>query len=79
MGMGACELKESLHSFGIGIVCTVVLMGIGAGMILITWSASGGILNSAPNRTDRLMMERSALLAAATVRTQVGPDKKIAE
>ena len=61
--MSACTLKERLHSFAIGIVVAVLIIWIGWGMMLITWAASGSALNSAPNRTDRLMTERSALLA----------------
>lgn len=65
--MSTCTLKERLHSFALGIVFAVLMLGIGGGMVLITWAASGSVLNSAPNRTDRLMKERSALLASDTV------------
>lgn len=62
--MSTCTLKERLHSFALGIVFAVLLMGIGGVMVLITWAASESALNSAPNRTNRLMTERYALLAA---------------
>lgn len=65
--MSACTLKERLHSFALGIVFAVLMMVIGGGMVLITWAASGSALNSAPNRTDRLMTERSALLVNGPV------------
>lgn len=65
--MPTCTLKERRHSFALGIVFAVLLMGIGGGIVLITWAASGSVLNSAPNRTDRLMTERSALLVDGPV------------
>jgi len=63
--MNECTLKERLHSFALGIVFAVLMLGIGGGMVLITWAANKSPLNSAPNRTDQLMTERSAFLADA--------------
>ncbi len=63
--MSECTLKERMHSFALGILLAVILMVIGGGMVLITWAASGSTPSYALNRTGRLMMERSALLAAA--------------
>ena len=35
-----------------------------------TWAVSACVLNSAPSRTDRLMVERSAILVAADANMQ---------
>jgi len=59
-----------MRSFGIGIVCAVALMGIGWCAVMLTWSASTSVLISAPSRTDRLMVERSAILVAADANMQ---------
>ncbi len=65
--MSTCTLKERLHSFALGIIVAVLLMWIGGGMVWIVWATSGSGLSSAPNSTDQLMTERSALLADASV------------
>lgn len=65
--MSTCTLKERLHSFALGIIVAVLLMWIGGGMVWIAWATKGSGLISAPNRTDQLMTERSALLADAYV------------
>lgn len=63
--MGKCTLKERLQCFAIGIGVAVVLMGFGWCVVMITWSTSASILNTASSRTAKPMAERSVLHAAA--------------
>lgn len=63
--MSECTMKDHLHSIAVGIGLAVVLFAIGGGVVFLSWATSTNILNSAPGRTDQLMMERSAYLAAA--------------
>jgi hypothetical protein len=66
MEMEKCTLKERLKSFGLGIVCAVVLGGMAWAAVMFTWASSSSVLNSAPNHTDRLMMDRSVILVAGS-------------
>jgi hypothetical protein len=40
MEMEKCTLKERLKSFGLGIVCAVVLGGMAWAAVVLTWAAS---------------------------------------
>ena len=66
--MKKCVL-EGLHTLAIAMVCMVALLGLGWPAVMMAWASSSD-QTYAPSHTDRPMVERSALLAAADASMQ---------
>ncbi len=68
--MIACA-REHLHSLGIGLLVAVLLLGLGAAMVTLSWAANTGILTSASNYSGPRMAACYVDLVKEDARLQV--------